>query len=159
MASLAITRQEVSPLGFEKIDAILAFREPAVIQRFALDQHVSYEEADAVFLGLMQFFVASSFMSGYKTPSMAIDDMWHTFVLHMREYERFCFEIMNGTVYHSPGTDDSAFAFYPATRAVAAELCGELNESVWPSEHAPHPEARCISCDFTPEARFAALMH
>lgn len=154
-ASPSSLLESVSTIGIEKIEELLAYRNAAVIERFAFDKMISYDEAEEVFVGLMQYVIACTFTAGYKTPSMIIDEMWHTFVLHMKDYERFCEEQLGGRVlYHDPGIDDSAFAHYPETRAIAAEFCGDLNTSVWPAVHDPHPRARCVSSGFTEEAFF-----
>lgn len=154
--ALPISRSQVSDQGVAKLEELLAYRCEPVITRYSLDKKVRYEEAEEVFVGLMQYVIATTFTAGYRTPSMIIDEMWHTFVLHMRDYERFCSEMLGGTtLYHDPGTDDGPFAHYPETRAIAAELCGELNPAVWPPEHDPHPEARCVSSGFVEKALFA----
>jgi hypothetical protein len=33
-----------------------------------------------------------------------IDEMWHVFILFMRDYQRFCEEYLGGILYHSPGS-------------------------------------------------------
>lgn len=138
---------QINPEGREAIHQILAYQNDRVLDRYIENEGVSREQAEKVFQGFKQYIVASSFIEGIKTPSMTIDEFWHTFILFMRDYEAFCQENLGEMVYHDPGSDDSGMAFYPVTRVVAEELCGELDEDVWPSEHAPHPNARCISCD------------
>ncbi len=145
----AILRSQVSSPGIEKLNELLDHRCEGVIMRYSLDKKVSYEEAEKVFVGLMQYVIATTFTAGYRTPSMIIDEMWHIYLLHMRDYEQFCADMLGSTLYHDPALDDGAFAHYPETRAIAAELCGELDCSVWPLEHDPHPEARCVSSGFT----------
>lgn len=150
----SIKRSTVSADGLNAIERILSYENNAVVGRYAEDHSVSEEVARIAFSAFKQFMVVNVFVEGIKTPSQAIDDFWHIFVLYMRDYEEFCKSHLRGIVYHDPGKDDSGMAFYPMTRATAKELCGELDPRFWPEDHAPHPRARCVSCSVS-EPRFS----
>jgi len=37
---------------------------------------------------------------------VVIDEYWHTFVLHTRDYEQFCNDYLGSFIHHSPATPD-----------------------------------------------------
>ena len=70
------------------------------------DQHPAFtpKECQLVAQGLRQFFLA--YLQGGRQcvsmPSQVVDTLWHEFILHTREYERFCTRAFGRFLHHSP---------------------------------------------------------
>jgi len=54
--------------------------------------------------GMRQFFLAylKSGQLYVSMPSQVVDDLWHEFILHTREYEAFCKQAFGGLLHHTP---------------------------------------------------------
>lgn len=66
--------------------------------------HMSARDADLVLHGLRQFFLAY-LRGGYQfvaMPSKAVDEAWHTFILHTRGYESWCHTAFGKLLHHTP---------------------------------------------------------
>ncbi len=148
-------KYDLTEEGLFKLKALLTYENKLVIERYALDNDVSLEYSKKIFNGLMQFFAVCSFVNGIHTPAVGIDEMWHTFVLHMREYEKFCKEVVVSTLYHDPAVNDTGLRYYEHTRNCAHALCGILDEEIWPVKHIQYE--RCISSGDKVTPAFAHL--
>jgi hypothetical protein len=138
--------------GRGRLSSIVEYKNPAVVKRYAEDANVSMEMAEKTFNGLKQYLAVCVFTGGKRTPAKLIDECWHTFILHLKDYDEFCQEKMRGMVYHNPAIDNSGMDYYPKTRAGAEALCGELDPEIWPVEHDAY--ARCISTKDSEAPRF-----
>jgi hypothetical protein len=136
---------QLTSKGVALVGEIMCYRNESVIERYMTDNHAPREEAEAAFRGLLQFLLICVLNKGSHTPSKKVDEMWHCFILHMREYEAFCRGFLRQMVYHDPAHDDSAFKYYAVARNCVISLFGEADESVWPLDHQRY--TRCISCD------------
>ncbi len=117
-----------------KIESVMAYRNETVIERFRRDYGNRTSDAEILFEAFKQFMVTCIVTDGPKTTSPAIDDMWHTFVLHTREYRAFCEEYLGGFVEHEPVHDGGAPENYKQTRMTALRVFGQLNEAAWPTK-------------------------
>lgn len=66
--------------------------------------HLQIKDCQLVAQGMRQFFLAY-LKSGQKyvsMPSQVVDDLWHEFILHTREYESFCKKAFGGLLHHTP---------------------------------------------------------
>lgn len=66
--------------------------------------HLQIKDCQLVAQGMRQFFLAY-LKSGQKyvsMPSQVVDDLWHEFILHTREYEAFCKQAFGGLLHHTP---------------------------------------------------------
>lgn len=142
--------------GQQIVKSIFAYKNPAVVKRYSEDAKVSIDEAQRTFDGLKQYLAACVFTGGKRTPAKIIDECWHTFLLHLRDYQVFCERYLRGLVYHDPAIDNSGFDYYPKTRAAALALYGELDELIWPSDHSMY--ARCISTKAPEPSRFLDML-
>jgi hypothetical protein len=67
---------------------------------------LTQKDCELVAHGLRQFFLAH-LHSGRRyvsMPSQIVDELWHAFILHTRNYERFCQHAFGGFLHHSPAT-------------------------------------------------------
>ena len=114
------------------------------------------EIAHRTFTALKQYLAVCAYMGGKRTPAKVIDECWHTFILHLKDYVEFCQQHLGGLMYHNPAIDNSGMDFYPKTRAGAEALCGRLDTEMWPVEHDAY--ARCISTKDAEPPRFPELI-
>ena len=66
--------------------------------------HLQIKDCQLVAQGMRQFFLAY-LKSGQKyvsMPSQVVDDLWHEFILHTREYESFCKQAFGSLLHHTP---------------------------------------------------------
>lgn len=147
-----VQRDDLTDVGRQALTRALAYRNPAVVKRYAEDSGVSHDMAERTFEGVKQYLAVCTYMGGKRTPAKILDEAWHTFILHLKDYHDFCQEHMRGLVYHDPAIDNSGMDYYPKTRAGAEALCGPLDPEIWPLNHDAY--ARCISTKCSEPPRF-----
>ncbi len=105
----------LSAIAFALWNRLRQFRRAAYIESFewpagllakfeARFDGFSRKESALVGNGLRQFFL-SYLLSGKKyvaMPSQAADILWHEFILHTRDYQRFCTQAFGGFLHHTP---------------------------------------------------------
>jgi hypothetical protein len=100
--------------------SLLSYRHPDVLERFQKDFNATPEVADAVFADLIRFFylghrnlmliqqgLETDYVVAIYPPLLAIDDMWHTFILFTRDYAAFCQSHFGYFIHHQPNIDDA----------------------------------------------------
>jgi len=74
-----------------------------VIQRFATKKTSSLDDARSVFLKLELFLSASCSASG-SVPTLEVDEAWHEFILHTKQYADYCSQKFGRFIHHVPGS-------------------------------------------------------
>lgn len=70
--------------------------------------HLTLDQLDLVYRGLRQYFLACLDANVVKSgksvgmPSKVVDDLWHEFILHSRDYASFCDKAFGGFLHHTP---------------------------------------------------------
>nr|BFD41414.1 hypothetical protein FFPRI1PSEUD_29130 [Pseudomonas sp. FFPRI_1] len=95
--------------------ALVALRREAHIRDFSLPPrlfaplrtqhpHLSLKDCQLVAQGLRQFFLAylKSGQRYVSMPSQVVDDLWHEFILHTRDYQAFCDKAFGQFLHHTP---------------------------------------------------------
>ena len=83
----------------------LAYENPLVIHHYSYHQKLPLNDVKQQFKDLLAWFWLSEYRLGQdkKTylfgPLLNLDDLWHTFILHTRDYLVFSHEFF-GTYYH-----------------------------------------------------------
>lgn len=127
-----------------KIEAIMGYENPAVLERYMADHGATRSQAEEVWKAWKQFAVTCHFMEGRKTTSKTVDDMWHIFLLHSRSYADFCSRFLDGHfLHHEPSADEESPNYYMKTREYAEAVFGSVDNRVWPNQ-TPGLE-RCVS--------------
>jgi len=147
-----VAYKDLTDEGRAHLRALMSYDNEAVIIRFAEDQEIPLDESRRIFYGLKQYLAVCVFTGGKRSPAKIIDECWHTFLLHCKDYRAFCDEFLRGFVDHDPATDNGGYSFYPITRLCAQGLFGDLDEDVWPDNHRQY--VRCISTKPREAARF-----
>jgi hypothetical protein len=89
------------------LDRVLAYRNADVVDRFCDDWDVERAEAEALFDDMLRWLWLGTRTDGplgITEPLLAIDEMWHTFVLFTVDYARFCEERIGRFIHHTPAT-------------------------------------------------------
>jgi hypothetical protein len=71
---------------------------------------------------------------------VVMDEFWHTFILHTRDYEAFCKEYLGSFIHHTPSVPD----FEPPSEAEAEQqlnyICDVLDEDTMIKWYEEYPE-------------------
>ncbi|UII33086.1 hypothetical protein LVD17_04500 [Fulvivirga ulvae] len=90
------------------IEAIDCDNEQAIIEGFMERYEVSYEEAFDIFLETKKWLWLASKTDKNDTqlfidqPLLIIDEMWHNFILHTKQYYKFCITNFKRIIHHNP---------------------------------------------------------
>jgi hypothetical protein len=102
--------------------AALSYPPPtSLLSRCARDRGLTVEETELRFRETLKFLVLCALNpdAGYS-PSREIDDVWHEFILHTKQYAEFC-ELVGGYLHHVPSSDgkrgDFKLTFQALSRA------------------------------------------
>ncbi|MFF2531352.1 hypothetical protein ACFVS2_20830 [Brevibacillus sp. NPDC058079] len=68
------------------------------------NQHVSEHEFDLRLVELKRYFIMCSVLKDVPMFSEEVDEVWHTFILSTRDYEKFCYDFMGEFLHHHPAT-------------------------------------------------------
>jgi len=128
-------------------DEILAYQNPLVIERYMRDYAASEPEAQRCFYTLKQFLAACATAKGDRVASKPVDNMWHTFILFTKDYEKFCEDYLGRFVHHAPNQGASS-GLSLSTRPLAERLFGRVYEDLWPINAVSDCESS--SCDCCP---------
>lgn len=82
----------------------MSYRNRAVIVRYSRKHNVSLEVAEKHFQGMLAFLYLCGTSDEVFTPSEIIDEMWHTFLLFTKDYDRFCQKFFGKKIHHNPDT-------------------------------------------------------
>lgn len=107
-----------------------------VLDRYMNEKGVDRAVARTAHIELMKFLILSSNEKLLSVPSKALDEVWHNYLLHTREYNAFCIEAFGKFIHHDPEyIDDDIIKMlnlYMATRSRVAVRFGELSSTYWP---------------------------
>src|SRR5258708_601851 len=124
----------------------LTYTNPTVVRRYAKRAGVSPTRAALHWRELMKFLVACALSKEVLAPSRKLDEIWHEFLLHTRDYQDFCQTVLGVFVHHQP-TDTVNPGAYNSTLSTLSQRFGRPNPEVWPSNLAGTCDANnCADC-------------
>jgi hypothetical protein len=101
-----MTRLRLWDRGAQRLATVDAYQFPgSVRQRFALEHDaLSSDEIATVEAATRQWFrlAARHPKAKLSMPSVVVDDLWHEFVLHTRDYATFCDTAFGRFLHHTP---------------------------------------------------------
>jgi hypothetical protein len=93
-------------LGLKRAEYIRTYVLPKGLFEKLMQKHPALASKDCslVARGLRHYFLAylHSGRRPVSMPSQVVDDLWHEFILHTREYQRFCSQAFGGFFHHTP---------------------------------------------------------
>jgi hypothetical protein len=101
----------------------------AVVERIQRDAGVDRETARTWSNEMLVFLDMAADSKAFISPPEPVDAAWHAFLLHTRDYERYCLARYGRVIHHQPtGTPDPA-AYRRAYEQRAAY--GGVDNTVW----------------------------
>ena len=90
------------------IQQVMDYPIPHVIHRYCKDYGVSKEEAKVYERELKRYLIlaAKSETTDMPMTSKEVDELWHTFLLFTKEYQKFCNESFGKFVHHVPHIEE-----------------------------------------------------
>lgn len=82
---------------------VLRFRNRRIIDKFLERYRLPRREAEVLFRDMLMFLWLGSHKAIHIFPAQVlIDEMWHTFILHTKEYDLFCRRFFGRMIHHTP---------------------------------------------------------
>ncbi|MEK7569891.1 MAG: hypothetical protein AAB515_00385 [Patescibacteria group bacterium] len=108
------------------LEETLNYKNDRVLNKFRVMYAVSLPEAQEIALEALKWLWLNARLKQDRSQNLEgiprilvihlgmviVDEYWHTFVLHTRDYEQFCKEYLGTFIHHSPGVPD----FHPPSR-------------------------------------------
>lgn len=98
----------------QHLSKVLQYRNDGVVYRFLNEFNISEKEAHDIFNEMLKWLYLKAY-SLYETQLkqkithlsitkalIIIDEMWHCFILHTKDYNNFCEENFNRMIHHKP---------------------------------------------------------
>ncbi|MEK9201664.1 MAG: hypothetical protein AAB944_01700 [Patescibacteria group bacterium] len=120
-------------------EGALAYRHPVLLKRFAKKHGLPVKTAEHQFIELKKFLVVCGMMESSCSPSQGLDEIWHAFILHTRDYQEFCERYIGGFIHHRP-TEKPFLGSRKQMIGLAEELFGSIDRELWPKEEV-------VACD------------
>lgn len=124
------------------------FISPEILQRFSKRNNVSILDAEKIGGELVKFLTLCAASEQSLAPSPAIDEMWHHFILHTRDYGDWCTSHFGRFIHHVPSDSPDCFA-YRRTRDLLTDQFGKLPARYWPavdSIETAYSDCSCADC-------------
>ena len=126
------TNEPTFPLPLRiSFHAALSYENPALVARYAQRHGATLDDAARLFLECKKFLIVCALFPEPCSPSRAIDQMWHHFILHTRDYAAFCTGHLGGFIHHHP-TERPRTAQRAKMLAFAERLFGRIERDLWP---------------------------
>lgn len=74
-----------------------------VIRYFMRKTSIKEDVARDIFAQLEKYLIT---VKNERVPSTVIDEAWHCFILHTKEYHKYCFENIGRFIHHLPDEVD-----------------------------------------------------
>lgn len=132
------------------IQTALSFEPPVLlIRRFCYEQNVSEADARERFRETKKFLVlcAANRKAGFS-PSKKVDAMWHQFILHSKDYFRFC-DLVGGYIHHQPSESRQPEKYTETLNGLKC-MFGGIDPNYWEAEAADCDDGSINGCDCCP---------
>lgn len=118
-------------------DILNCENEDVVIQGFIERYNISYDEAQEIFEETKKWLwlaSKSSELNGTSLfidkPLLIIDEMWHNFILHTKQYYKFCFDNFKRFLHHVPSSAREKAAYKQAFEENPTEAIQKQEEAL-----------------------------
>ncbi|MTI37880.1 glycine-rich domain-containing protein [Fulvivirga lutimaris] len=127
---MALLEQELDTIDNESLECE---NEENIIYGFMDRYDVNYDEAKEIFEETKKWLYLASKSEDsvfIDKPLQIIDEMWHTFILHTRQYYDFCLTNFKKLIHHQPTPRYEKEAFALALEANPTRLMSEHEEKM-----------------------------
>ena len=136
--------------GGVDIAGALQYHNFDLVKRYAKRYDITLEEAEHLFTECRKFLVICAMISGPCSPSNQLDEMWHHFILHTRDYRQFCEKFFGRFIHHNPTETPST-----ANRSLMLETASQIfgyDPEIWPKVGKTDCSSSCNDsyCDDAP---------
>lgn len=131
-------------------------REPALLNKLIGDLQQRFDSLPATNL-IMRECLKFLFIAGTAeqdqprekfTPSLIVDEVWHSLILHTQSYALFCQQFYGDFIHHHPGGDEQDnLRQLQKTMYALQQHFGPLDSTVWPTDAVLDITGQCSSCD------------
>ena len=122
--------------------AILGYRLPQLLARYASEHGVPLEEAELIFQETKKFLATcAQDNSENYSPSEEQDAMWHDFILFTKNYTDFCQTFFGRYLHHVPCDGKKKDPDPCPLKQRATVIFGEITPRLWAGK--PSEMARC----------------
>lgn len=127
-------------------EEVLAYEHPGMIARLQDKERLTEEEARVLFQDMLRFLFLCGTQNQVLSPSEAIDQAWHHFILFTQDYRKFCQQFFGKFIDHQPfsraerAVKQMAREMRDRTLALATAVFGELSDN-W-----SYPQADAADC-------------
>lgn len=108
------------------------YKNQKVVHRFSIDNEISEEEAQLIFVEMLKFlFIRSVSKQAILVPSSIVSKMWQAFILHTKDYENYCHYYLGQYIHHQYQTEKDNIYSYEQTKNEIKNSFKELPEEIW----------------------------
>lgn len=115
-----------------------------VIERFALKNGLSVEYSIQLHDDLLHY-LDNTLVEQHSSPSMLIDEVWHSFILHTQLYNQFCKARYGHFIHHLPTS--AKFDEFSKVPDIIAAMEKNIREGMPADQALSHSECRCSDCE------------
>lgn len=122
-------------------EAAMKYQNEDIVRRFAEDYPVTVKQAQHLFEQTKMFLIVCSVSDIPFSPSKILDEMWHYFVLHTKDYRYFCETHIGFFLDHVPTEPHNRPQTTQAMIELATKIFGDaIDLAIWPK-----PEKKWLS--------------
>lgn len=88
--------------SIKDLEGLKSYQNPEMVSRFATRHGVSELTAQELFEECKMFLAVCGVSTEPCSPSKEIDEMWHHFILHTKDYADFCERFIGRFLHHNP---------------------------------------------------------
>ncbi len=85
---------------------VMNYSNESVVKRISKEVNCTYQEASEIFEDTKRFLYLCGVYGGGFAPALKIDDGWHAFILHTKDYLDFCINFFERFIHHYPNGDN-----------------------------------------------------
>jgi hypothetical protein len=124
VASMSKKPKLIPTCEMKSLEEILGYKNSRVIERYEDELNLSGEEAETLFRDVLLFLYVcgTTDRKSEITPTKAIDEGWHEFIMFTKDYGIFCKEYFGIFIHHNPFTRSDRASGRGSPMKVAIDL-------------------------------------
>jgi len=128
----------------KSLQELLGYKNHRVIERYEDELKLSSEEANTLFEDVLLFLYVcgTTDRKSVITPTNAIDQGWHEFIMFTKDYTLFCKEYFGIFIHHNPFTRSDRLNNIAAPMSIAINLAKAISEKPLSKNWVPSPTGK-----------------